>query len=146
MQQFLYLFIDFVRQGVGAIFRFVQAVWMWAVDQCGNLLQTPWQDWDPIKLLLLTLIVSGIVWYLYKAIWELYDASTKILAALATLMGVLIKTVPQVLIAGLIALAGVALLNNIDPSRWRAPSFLHTGSGASDSWGDTDCGRRGCDR
>jgi hypothetical protein len=145
MQRFFDLFIDFVRLGVAAIFRFVQAVWMWAVGQVGDLLQMPWQEWDPIKLLVLTIIVSGIAWYLYKAIWEMWDASTKILAALATLMGVLIKTLPQVLIAGLIALAGVALLNNLDFSRLRKPSFLHTGSSPADPW-DADCPRRDCDR
>jgi hypothetical protein len=142
MQRFFDLFIDFVRQGVAAIFRFVQAVWMWAVAQVSNLLQMPWQDWHPIKLLVLTIIVGGIVWYLYKAIWELWDASQKILAALATLMGVLIKTLPQVLIAGLIALAGVALLNNLDLSQMRRPSFLHTGPGPADE----DCGHRDCGR
>jgi hypothetical protein len=145
MQRFFDLFIDFVRQGVAAIFRFVQAVWMWAVAQVGDLLQMPFQDWHPVKLVVLTIIAFGVGWYLYKAIWELWDASTKILAALATLMGVLIKTLPQVLIAGLIALAGVALLNNLDFSRMRRPSFLHTGSSPADPW-DVDCARRGCDR
>ena len=105
MQQFFNMFIDFVRQGVGAIFRFVQAIWMWAVEQVGRLLQQPFQDWHPWKLVILTVIAFGVGWYLYKAIWELWDAGQKILAALGTLMAVLIKTLPQVLIAGLIALA-----------------------------------------
>jgi MFS superfamily sulfate permease-like transporter len=66
---------------------------------------------------------------LYNAVWEIWQASQKILTALATLMGVLIKTLPQVLLAGLIALAGVALLNNLDFSNVRRPSFMHTGPG-----------------
>jgi hypothetical protein len=161
MQQFFNIFIDFVRQGVGAIFRFVQAVWMWAVEQVGKLLQQPFQDWHPWKLLVMTAIAVGVVWYLYKAIWELWDAWQKILAALATLMAVLIKTVPQVLIAGLIALAGVALLSALDFDKMRRPSFMHTGPGdradredRSDRWWDRGdwrdrgerCGREGCDR
>jgi hypothetical protein len=129
MQQFFNVFIDFVGQGVGAIFRFVQAVWMWAAEQVGKLLQQPFQDWQPWKLLILTLIAFGVGWYLYKAIWELWDAWRKILAALATLMAVLIKTVPQVLIAGLIALGGVVLLSALDLDNMRRPSFLHTGPG-----------------
>ncbi|MBO0764335.1 MAG: hypothetical protein J2P50_07085 [Hyphomicrobiaceae bacterium] len=145
MQRFFDLFIDFVWQGVAAIFRFVQTVWMWAVQQVGDLLQVPWQEWDPIKLVVLTVIVAGVVRYLYKALWELWDASQKILAALATLLGVLIKTLPQVLIAGLIALAGVALLNNVDFSHLRRPSFLHTGASPADLWG-SDCGRYDCGR
>jgi hypothetical protein len=129
MQQFFDLFIDFVRQGVGAIFRFIQAVWMWAVGQVSNLLQVPWHDWPVWKLAVMTVIMFAVGWYLYKAILELWQAGEKILAALATLMGVIIKTLPQVLIAGLLALAGVWLLNNLDTSNMRRPSFMHTGPG-----------------
>lgn len=166
MQQFFNLFIDFVLQGVGAIFRFVQAIWMWAVAQVSKLIQQPFQDWQPWKLLILTLIAFGVGWYLYKAIWELWDAWQKILAALATLMAVLIKTVPQVLIAGLIALAGVFLLSALDPDKIRRPSFMHTGPGSDrvdrddfgepgERWGwdradrrsrGARCDREGCDR
>jgi hypothetical protein len=129
MQQFFNVFIDFVRQGVSAIFRFVQTIWMWAVEQIGRLLQQPFQDWHPWKLVILTVIAFGVGWYLYKAIWELWDAWQKILAALATLIGVLIKTLPQVLIAGLIALGGVWLLSVVDFDSMRRPSFLQTGPG-----------------
>jgi len=143
MQQFFNIFIDFVLQGVGAIFRFVQAIWMWAVEQVGRLLQQPFQDWHPWKLVILTVIAFGVGWYLYKAIWELWDAGQKILAALGTLMAVLIKTLPQVLIAGLIALGGVFLLSALDFDKMRRPSFMHTGPGdrsdredRSDRWWD----------
>jgi hypothetical protein len=149
MQQFFNLFIDFVRQGVGAIFRFVQAIWMWAVEQIGILLQQPFQDWHPWKLVILTVIAFGVGWYLYKAIWELWDAWQKILAALATLIGVLIKTLPQVLIAGLIALGGVWLLSVIDFDSMRRPSFMQTGPGdrgdRQDSWDRWDRSDR-CER
>jgi hypothetical protein len=129
MQQFFNQFLDFVRQGIGAIFRFVQFVWEWAAGQVGNLLQVPWHDWPVWKLLVLAAIVFGVGRQLYFAIWEIWQASEKILAALATLMGVLIKTLPQVLIAGLIALIGVALLSNVDTSNVRRPSFMQTGPG-----------------
>jgi hypothetical protein len=143
MQQFFNLFIDFVRQGVGAIFRFVQAIWMWAVDQVGRLLQQPFQDWHPWKLVVLTVIAFGVGWYLYKAIWELWDAWQKILAALATLIGVLIKTLPQVLIAGLIALAGVWVLSAINFDEMRRPSFMDNGPrDRGDRWDRGDRGDR----
>jgi hypothetical protein len=165
MQQFFNLFIDFVLQGVDAIFRFVQAIWMWAVAQVSKLIQQPFQDWQPWKLLILTLIAVGVFWYLYKAMWELWDAGQKILAALGTLMAVLIKTVPQVLIAGLIALAGVFLLSVLDLDNMRRPSFM-SGAGServdrgdysepADRWGwdradrrnrGARCDREGCER
>jgi hypothetical protein len=52
----------------------------------------------------------------------------KTLVAMAAMMGVLIKTLPQIVLAGLIALGGVWLLSNLDLSNVR-PSFMHTGAG-----------------
>jgi hypothetical protein len=132
MLQFFNQFLDFVRQGIGAIFRFVQAIWSWAAEQVGNLAALPWQPWPPWKLLVLVVIGFFVVRQLYYAIWEIWQASEKILAALATLMGVLIKTVPQILIAGLIALGGIWLLSAIDLSNARRPSFMQTGPGHED--------------
>ncbi|HEX5957263.1 MAG TPA: hypothetical protein VFY92_01225 [Hyphomicrobiaceae bacterium] len=129
MQQFFDVFIDFVRQGIGAIFRFVAAIWSWAATQVGNLFRLPWQDWPMWRVLLLAALLFGLGWYLYKALWELWEAWKKTLAALAGMMAVLIKTLPQILLAGLIALAGVWILSNLDFSDLR-PSFLHTGQPA----------------
>jgi hypothetical protein len=53
------------------------------------------------------------------------------LAALATpavALGVLVRTLPSVIVAGLIALSGVWVLNNVDLSSLRLPSFLQTSS------------------
>ena len=145
MQRFFNIFIDFVYQGVSAIFRFVGAVWSWAAGQVANLVELPWQDWPMWRVILLGFLLFGLGWYLYWALWELWEAWKKILAALATMMGVLIKTLPQILIAGLIALAGIWVLSQ-DFSNFRKPSFLHTGSRpAVDPW-DIDCGRRDCRR
>ena len=129
MQEFFNQFLDFVRQGISAIFRFVQFVWSWAGGQVGSLFRVPWDDWPYWKIIVLVAVVILVARVLYNAVWEIWQASGNILTALATLMGVLIKTLPQVLLAGLIALAGVALLNNLDLSNVRRPSFMHTGPG-----------------
>jgi hypothetical protein len=128
MQQFFDVFIEFVRHAIGAIFRFVAAVWMWAAEQLGKLLSMPWQDWPLWRVLLLAALIYGLGWYLWKSLSELWDAGKKTLAALGTMMGVLIKTLPQIVLAGLIALAGVWLLSNLDFSDVR-PSFMQTGQG-----------------
>ena len=52
----------------------------------------------------------------------------RILAAFATLLGVLVRTLPSVMIAGLVALGGLWVLNNIDFSDVRLPAFLQTTS------------------
>lgn len=125
MQQFFNQFVQFVQQGIAAIFRFVQLIWAWSVGQISALAQVPWQSWPVWKLILLALIVAGVGWALYRAARELWEAGERILAAFATLLGVLIKTLPRILVAGLIALGGVWALNNIDLSGVPLPSFLH---------------------
>jgi hypothetical protein len=126
MQQFFNVFIEFVRQAVGAIFRFVAAVWSWAAEQMARLLSMPWHDWPIWRVVLLAFLIYGLCWYLYRSLTELWDAWKKTLAALATMTGVLIKTLPQIVLAGLIALAGVWVLANLDLPDVR-PSFMHTG-------------------
>jgi hypothetical protein len=125
MQQFFNQFVQFVQQGIAAIFRFVQLIWTWSVGQISTLAQVPWQNWPVWKLILLAIIVAGVAWALYRAARELWEAGERILAAFATLLGVLIRTLPRILIAGLIALGGVWALNNIDLSGVPLPSALH---------------------
>jgi hypothetical protein len=131
MQQFFDVFIDFVRQGIGAIFRFVAAVWMWAAEQLGKLLAMPWQDWPIWRVILLALMIYGLGWYLWKSLKELWTAGKNTLNALGAMLAVLIKTLPQIVLAGLIALAGVWVLTALDFSDVR-PSFLQTGGKGAD--------------
>jgi hypothetical protein len=128
MQQFFNQLLQFLQQGISAIFRFVQLIWTWSVSQISSLVQVPWQNWPLWKQLFLALIIVGIAWALYKAAKELWQAGERILAAFATLLGVLVKTLPSVMIAGLIALGGLWVLNNVDFSRVQLPAFLQTTS------------------
>jgi hypothetical protein len=126
MEQFLNQLLQFLQQGIASIFRFVQLIWTWSVDQITGLLQVPWQDWPLWKQILLVLVIAGVVYALLRAGKDLWDAGERILAAFATLLGVLVKTLPRVLVAGVVALGGVWLLNNLDLSRVPMPAFLQT--------------------
>jgi hypothetical protein len=128
MQQFFNQLLQFLQQGIAAIFRFVQLVWTWSVAQISTLTRVPWQDWPLWKQILLVLLIVGIIYALYKVAVELWEAGERILAAFATLLGVLVRTLPSVMIAGIIALAGLWVLNNVDLSRVPVPSFLQTTS------------------
>jgi hypothetical protein len=121
MQQFFDQLLQFLQQGISAIFRFVQLIWTWSVAQISMLTRVPWQDWPLWKQILLVLIVAGVAYALYKVAVELWEAGERILAAFATLLGVLVRTLPSVMIAGLIALGGLWVLNNV-----QLPSFLQT--------------------
>jgi hypothetical protein len=120
--------LKFLQQGIAAIFHFVQLIWNWSIDQIGKLLAVPWQDWPLLKLILLILVAAAVVWALFAVAWELWLAAERILAAFATLLVVLVHTLPRVLLAGIIALGGLWLANHIDDSVARLPSSLWAGS------------------
>jgi hypothetical protein len=124
MKQVFDQLLKFLQQGISAIFRFVELIWTWSVDQISKLMAVPWQDWPLLKQVLLVLILAGVLWALYRAGWELLEAGAAILAAFAGLLGVLVQTLPQVFLAGVIALGGVWLVNHLDNSSLRVPSWM----------------------
>ena len=124
MQQAFHQFLQFLQQGIAAIFRFVQLIWSWAVDQISHLVAVPWQSWPLWKQILLVLVLAGVVWALYRAARELFEASERILAAFASLLGVLVRTLPSVVLAGLIAVGGVWVMNHLDNTPLHLPVAL----------------------
>jgi hypothetical protein len=126
--QFFNQLLQFLKQGITAIFKFVQLICTWSVGQIGGLMHVPWQSWPLWKQILLAVVVGGVVFALYRAARELWEAGERILTAFAALLGVLVRTLPSVIVAGLIALGGVWVLNNVDLSAVHLPSFLQTSS------------------
>jgi hypothetical protein len=122
MQQAFQQLLQFLQQGISAIFRFVQLLWTWSVDQISHLIAVPWQNWPIWKQVLLVLVLAGVVWALYKAARELFEAGEKILAAFAALLGVLVRTLPSVVLAGVIALSGVWVMNHLDNTPLHIPA------------------------
>jgi hypothetical protein len=74
MQQFFDQLLQFLQQGISAIFRFVQLIWTWTVDQIGTLVQVPWQDWPLWKQIVVLIVIGGVAWALFKAAKELWEA------------------------------------------------------------------------
>jgi hypothetical protein len=72
--------------------------------------------------MLLVLVVAGVAWVMYKAVKQLSEPGERTLVAFAGLLGALIKTLPMVLVAGLIVLGGIRVLNNVDLSSLRLPA------------------------
>ena len=123
MKQVFDQLLKFLRDGISAIFRFVELIWTWSVDQVSKLLASPWQEWPLWKQFLLVLILVGVIWALYRAATELLWAGAAILRAFARLLGVLVQTLPHVMLAGVIALGGAWLINHLDNSL-RLPTWL----------------------
>ncbi len=124
MHQILDQILRFLQQGIAAIFHFVGLIWNWSVDQIGKLASAPWQAWPLLKIILLIVVAAAVVWALYRAAWELWLATERILAAFATLLVALVHTLPSVLLAGVIALGGVWVINHLDNSLLRTPTML----------------------
>jgi hypothetical protein len=124
MKQVFDQLLKFLQQGIAAIFHFVQLIWTWSVDQITKLMAVPWQEWPLWKQFLLVLILASVIWALYRAGRELLEAGAAILVAFAGLLGVLVQTLPQVFLAGVIALGGVWLVNHLDNSSLRMPGWM----------------------
>ena len=129
MQQMFNQLLQFLQQGIAAIIRFVQLIWSWSTGQIVKVFTAPWQNWPLWKQLVLVLVAGVIVYVLYKAIKELWETGERALGAFTSLLGAFVKTLPRILIAGLVALGGIWLLNNFDPSSIRLPSALQLSKG-----------------
>jgi len=121
MQHAFNQLMQFLQQGISAIFHFVQMIWTWSVGQISTLLAVPWQQWPLWKQILLVLVLVGVIWALYKAAIELFAAGERILLAFARLLIVLVRTLPSIVFAGLIALGGVWLINHLDNNLIQLP-------------------------
>lgn len=130
MQRIFDQLLQFIQQGVLAIFKFIHLIWAWSVTQITSLSSVSWQSWPLWKQVLLVLIVVGVGWALYRAATELWEAGARILTAFATLLIALVHTLPSILMAGVVALGGMWVLNNLDLSSLNFPSRL--------SWSQTD--------
>jgi len=124
MKQVFDQLLKFLQEGIAAIFHFVQLIWTWSVDQIGKLMAVPWQEWPVWKVILLIFIMAAVLWALYRAGRELLEAGAAVLAAFAGLLAVLVQTLPSVFLAGVIALGGVWLVNHLDNSLVRMPSWM----------------------
>ena len=108
--------LQFLQHGIAAIFRFIQLVWTWSIEQITKMTQAPWGDWPLWKQILLVIVVVAVAYALLIAARPVWYAGVRVLAAFAGLLGALIVTLPMILIAGCIAVAGLWVINNFNPA------------------------------
>jgi hypothetical protein len=131
MQHAFNQLLQFLQQGISAIFHFVQMIWTWSVGQISALLAVPWQQWPLWKEILLVLVLAAVIWALYTAARELFRAGERVLIAFASLLGVLVRTLPSIVLAGVIALGGVWLMNHLDNDLIQLPVAFNQISSSS---------------
>jgi hypothetical protein len=128
MQELFTQALQFLEHGLADILNFARLVWTWAIGEMAAVVQAPWQDWPLWKQLLLALVAGVVILALYKVARDLWEVVERLLTAFVAFLGALVRTLPNVAIAGLVALAGVWLVNHVDLSNVHLPSFqaLHT--------------------
>jgi small-conductance mechanosensitive channel len=77
--------LQFLEDGLAWVVGFVQSVWTWSSDQIATMSRAPWESWPLWKQVLLVIVAAA---------------------------GTLIVTLPTILLAGAIALAGLWVINN----------------------------------
>ena len=134
MKQIFDQFLQFLQQGIAAIFRFVQLVWTWSIDQIAKITQAPWDNWPLWKQVLLVVIIVAVAYFLFIAARQLWFAGVHVLAAFASFLGAVIVTLPSILLAGVIALAGLWTINNLNLSS--LPTFTEVQRSITGASGD----------
>ena len=114
MKQIFDQFLQFLQQGIAAIFRFVQLVWTWSIDQITKMMQAPWESWPIWKQVVLIIVIAFVAYFLFIAARQLWYAGVHVLAAFASFLGALVVTLPSILLAGVVALAGLWVINNLN--------------------------------
>jgi len=103
---------QFVERSVAEALRLVELVWTWSSEQIIRVTQAQWEHWPLWKQILLLIVTAAVVYFLFIAAQQLWTAAINVLAAVATFVGTVIVTLPTILIAGVIALAGLWVVNN----------------------------------
>jgi hypothetical protein len=111
--QFLNELLNFLQQGIAAIFRFIRWVWGWSE---GQIRLVPWDNLSALplwKIIVLIVMAVVIIWLVFRALRELIEASQSALVAIATLLSVFVQTLVPVLLAGIVAAGGAWVVNNV---------------------------------
>src|SRR5215813_5169047 len=103
METILNQVFQFLQQGVATIFHFVELVWSWSVGQITKLMAAPWPNWPLWKQICLVIVCAAFIVVLYR-------------------------TLPSVLLAGVIALGGVWIINHLDDSLVHLPTAFQLNS------------------
>ena len=110
--------LQLLQQGIAAIFRFVQVIWSWSTDQITKVFLAPWDSWPLWKQIISIVLIVALIVVVLKAASQLWLAGIKVLRAFANLLVAFVMTLPAILAAGVIALAGLWLINNLSFSNW----------------------------
>jgi len=106
--------VQFLQQGVAAIFRFLQLVWVWSFGEIVAIFQSDWQALPVWKIVVLVVVLVAVVYMLYKAAVQVWEAAVSVFKAFVSLLSAFVLVLPYIVIAGLIAFAGGWLIRTVN--------------------------------
>jgi hypothetical protein len=137
MKQIFEQLLQLLQQGVAAIVRFVQLIWTWSAEQISKIVQVPWENWALWKQILLIIVIAAVAYLLFIAARQLWVAGIRVLTAFGSLLLAFVLTLPTILVAGVVALAGLWAINNVNLSL-PTLTFLERSNSGSPAGGQSD--------
>jgi len=106
------------------------------------MMQAPWENWPLWKQILLVILVAAVAYALFIAAKELWEAAVRVLSAFAAFLAALVVTLPTILIAGVIAVGGLWVINNLNLSSLRSlTTFQSSNTGSSNEGSNRQSGQ-----
>jgi hypothetical protein len=112
--------LHFMEEEFAWVLGFIRSIWVWSTDQIVKMTQVPWESWSLWKQVLFVIVAALVAYVLFVAAKQLWVAAFNVLYAVASFIGTLIVTLPIIFLAGLIAVAGMWVINNPDLSSLRS--------------------------
>ncbi len=114
MEQIISAIVQFLQQGIAAIFKFLQLIWTWSFGEIIAIFQSDWKALPIWKLVVLVAVVIAIAYVLYKVIMQLWVAALVVFRAFIELLAAFVSVLPYIVAAGLIAFAGGWVIHNVN--------------------------------
>ncbi len=106
--------IQFLQQGIAAIFHFLQLIWTWSFGQIVAIFSSDWQALPIWKLVLLVVALGAIAYILYRAFMVLWLGVVALFHAFVELLSKFVSVLPQIVIAGLIAFGAGYVIQHVN--------------------------------
>lgn len=114
MEHIIKQVVQFLEQGITAVFKFLELVWSWSFGQIVTVFQSDWQSLPFWKIIVLALIISGIIYLLYRAAQDLWGATLEVFKAFVALLSAFVTVMPLILISGLLAFGGGWIIRTVN--------------------------------
>ncbi len=111
---FLNDLLGFVEATISGIMHFIGMLLFWSITQIASV---PWGalSYLPVwKVMLLSTLTALLLIFVYRMLWAFWEAGEKMMVALILLTTVFIRSLPIILIAGIVAAIGAWVVNNVN--------------------------------